>query len=109
MNPNHLKAPCSSLKRPVLLRWLIIVVGASLGVISGVGLLEAEHRGKLLGLWPVLLFVPIPLATWLNYRTHPKTPPGATGGDPVQSPIVERGPTERQTVAGVDQKDPVGV
>jgi len=37
-------------------------------VIGGFMLLEAEHRFKLLGLWPILFFVPIPLLTWLNHR-----------------------------------------
>lgn len=52
---------------------LIIVLAA-----GGLVLLEAEHRNKILGLWPLLIFVPIPLLTWLNQRRADAEPASET-------------------------------
>ena len=52
---------------------LIIVLAA-----GGLVLLEAEHRNKILGLWPLLIFVPIPLLTWLNQRRADTEPAPGT-------------------------------
>lgn len=58
--------PHSSVRRKThkLLMWVAI----TLMLIGGITLLEAEHRSKIWKLWPLLLFLPIPLLTWLNYR-----------------------------------------
>jgi hypothetical protein len=59
--------------RPLIAAGLIIILA-----VGGLVLLEAEHRNKILGLWPLLIFVPIPLLTWLNQRRAAPEPASET-------------------------------
>lgn len=68
MNHTSTPEPRSSLIAGAKRRRLLIGTGLAFLVIGSVMLLEAEHRFKLLGLWPILFFVPIPLLTWINHR-----------------------------------------
>jgi hypothetical protein len=73
---------------------LLIAAGlVILLAVGGLALPEAEHRNKILGLWPVLIFAPIPLLTWLNQgRADAETADGTP-------PLSERTgkPNERNT------------
>ena len=70
--------PRKAKRRRLLITASLIIVF----VAGGLALLEAEHRSKILGLWPLLIFVPIPLLTWLNsQRAEAKTAEGAAPPD----------------------------
>lgn len=63
------------------MRKLLMWAAITLTLIGGITLLEAENRSKLWGLWPLLLFVPIPLLTWLNYRRAQAKPISANSAE----------------------------
>jgi hypothetical protein len=89
--PSNPKAPVSSpepAKRHRLLlgAGILVVVAA-----SGMLWLEPEYRNKLLGLWPLLIFVPIPLLTWLNSRRkNAESPSGMQTEGARQKHVKER-------------------
>ena len=80
-----------------------LLIGAALALLAIVGicLLDAEHRSKVWGLWPILFFAPIPLLTWLNQRREETRQSSRAGGDPKKPKSVVPSPATADVAKNV--------